>query len=86
MDCRGRSKHRADRTGLTLRNGYCERFNARLRDELLNGDIFYSLREAQIPIEQWTKHNNKKRPHSALRYRPTALEAVVPMDQRPVMH
>ena len=55
-------------------------------DELLNGEIFYSLREAQILIEQWRKHDNTKRPHSALRYRLPAPETVVPMDQRPVMH
>jgi transposase InsO family protein len=43
-------------------NGYCESFNARFSDELLNGEIFYSLREAQILIEQWRKHYNTKRP------------------------
>ena len=41
-----------------------------LRDELLNGEIFYSLKEAQIVIEQWRKHYNTIRPHSALNYRP----------------
>ena len=55
-------------------------------DELLNGEIFYSLREAQIIIESWRKHYNTKRPHSALGYRPPAPEAIVPMDQRPTMH
>jgi len=54
-----------------------------MRDELLNGEIFYSLREAQIIIESWRKHYNTKRPHSALGYRPPAPEAIVPMDQRP---
>ena len=48
---------------------YCESFNARFRDELLNGEIFYSLKEAQIIIEEWRKHYNTKRPHSALGYR-----------------
>ena len=43
-----------------------------LRDELLNGEIFYSLKEAQIVIEQWRKHYNTVRPHSALNYRPPA--------------
>lgn len=52
----------------------------------LNGEIFYSLREAQILIEQWRTHYNTKRPHSALSYRPLAPETIVPMDQRPVMH
>jgi putative transposase len=64
-------------------NGYCESFNGRMRDELLNGEIFYSLREAQIVIESWRKHYNTKRPHSALGYRPPAPEAIVPVDQRP---
>lgn len=45
-------------------------FNARFRDELLNGEIFYGLREAQLLIEQWRKHDNTKRPHSALGRRP----------------
>ena len=51
-------------------NGYCESFNARFRDELLNGEIFYTLKEAQIIIEQWRRHYNTIRPHSALGYRP----------------
>ena len=46
--------------------GYCESFNGRMRDELLNGEIFYSLREAQIIIESWRKHYNTKLPHSVL--------------------
>ena len=72
--------------GSPRENGYCESFNARFRDEFLNGEIFYSLREAQILIEEWRKHYNTKRPHSALGYRPPAPEAIVPMDQRPIMH
>ena len=72
--------------GSPWENGYCESFNARFRDELLNGEIFYSLREAQILIEQWRRHYNTVRPHSALGYRPPAPESIVPMDQRPVMH
>ncbi|MEP2984098.1 MAG: IS3 family transposase [Sulfitobacter sp.] len=72
--------------GSPWENGYCESFNGRMRDELLNGEIFYSLREAQIIIEEWRKHYNTKRPHSALGYRPPAPEAIVPMDQRPTMH
>ncbi len=72
--------------GSPWENGYIENFNARFRDELLNGEIFYSLREAQIVIEQWRKHYNTKRPHSALGYRPPAPESIVPMDQRPVMN
>ncbi|MDE4142972.1 IS3 family transposase [Phaeobacter gallaeciensis] len=72
--------------GSPWENGYCESFNARFRDELLNGEVFYSLREAEILIEQWRKHYNTKRPHSALGYRPPAPETIVPMDPRPVMH
>jgi len=72
--------------GSPWENGYCESFNGRFRDELLNGEIFYSLREAQIIIEEWRKHYNTKRPHSALGYRPPAPEAKIPMDQRPIMH
>ncbi len=72
--------------GSPWENGYIESFNARFRDELLNGEIFYSLREAQIVIEQWRKHYNTKRPHSALGYRPPAPESIVQMDQKPVMN
>ena len=42
--------------GSPWENGYCESFNARFRDELLNGEICYSLKEAQIVIEEWRKH------------------------------
>lgn len=72
--------------GSPWENGYCESFNGRMRDELLNGEIFYSLREAQIIIEKWRKHYNTKRPHSALGYRPPAPETNILVDQRPVMH
>jgi len=50
------------------------------------GEIFYTLKEAQIIIEDWRKHHNTKRPHSALGYRPPAPETIVPMATRPVMH
>ena len=72
--------------GSPWENGYRESFNARFRDELLNGKMFYSLREAQILIEQWRVHYNTVRPHSALGYLPPAPESIVPMDQRPTMH
>jgi len=72
--------------GSPWENGYCESFNGRFRDELLNGEIFYSLREAQIIIEEWRRHYNTRRPHSALGYRPPAPEAIVHMDRAPVMH
>lgn len=51
-------------------NGYVESFNGRLRDELLSGEIFYTVREAKVLIECWRRHYNTVRPHSALGYRP----------------
>jgi putative transposase len=72
--------------GSPWENGYCESFNARFRDELLKGEIFYSLKEAQIVIEEWRKHYNTVRPHSALGYRPPTPESIVPLDQKPIMH
>jgi putative transposase len=51
--------------GSPWENGYIESFNARLRDELLNGEIFYTLREAQIVIESWRRHYNTIRPHAS---------------------
>jgi putative transposase len=67
-------------------DGYCASFNGRFRDELRNGEIFYSLWEALIIIEEWRKHYNTKRSLSALGYRPPAPEAIVNMDQKPIMH
>jgi transposase InsO family protein len=64
--------------GSPWENGYIESFNARLRDELLDGEIFYSLREAQIVIESWRRHYNRVRPHAALGYKPPAPEVFVP--------
>jgi len=52
------------------KNGYCESFNGKLRDECLNGEIFYSLKEAQVVIEQWRVEYNTKRPHSATGHLP----------------
>ena len=59
-------------------NGFIESFNARLRDELLDGEIFYSLREAQVVIESWRRHYNAVRPHASLGYRAPAPEVFVP--------
>jgi transposase InsO family protein len=53
-------------------NGYVDSFNGKLRDELLNGEVFNTLREAQVLIEEWRRHYNRVRPHSALGYRPPA--------------
>ncbi|QFU07203.1 IS2 transposase TnpB [Rhodobacteraceae bacterium THAF1] len=62
--------------GSPWENGYCESFNSKLRDELLNGEIFYSLAEARVVIEAWRVHYNTARPHSSLGYRPPAPEAI----------
>lgn len=70
----------------TRGNGYCESFNARVRDGLLNGDIFYSFREARIVIESQRKYYNTKRPHNAPGYRPQAPETIVSMEPRPIVH
>ncbi len=64
--------------GSPWENGYNESFNGKFRDELLNGEIFYSLKEARIVIEQWRIHYNTVRPHSALNYQPPAPQAVQP--------
>ena len=67
--------------GSPWENGYNESFNGKLRDELLNGEIFYSLKEAQVLIEQWRRHYNEVRPHSSLGYKPPAPRAVVSGDK-----
>jgi putative transposase len=64
--------------GSPWENGYVESFNARFRDELLDGEIFYSLREAQVIIESWRCHYNTVRPHGSIGYRPPAPEVFVP--------
>jgi putative transposase len=63
--------------GSPWENGFIESFNSKLRDELLNGEIFYSLKEARILIEAWRRYYNTLRPHSALAYRPPAPEVVL---------
>lgn len=63
--------------GSPWENGYCESFNGKLRDELLNGEIFYSLKEASTVIEAWRRHYNTIRPHSSLGYQAPAPEALV---------
>ena len=61
--------------GSPWENGYIESFNGKLRDELLNLEIFDTLLEAKILIERWRREYNQIRPHSALGYRPPAPEA-----------
>ena len=64
--------------GSPWENGFIESFNARLRDELLDGEIFYTLREAEIVIESWRRHYNTVRPHASIGYRAPAPEVFVP--------
>jgi transposase InsO family protein len=64
--------------GSPWENGYCESFNGKLRDECLNGEIFYSLKEARIVIEKWRVQYNTLRPHSSLGYRPPAPVTCIP--------
>ena len=67
--------------GSPWENGYVESFNGKMRDELLNREIFYTLEEARVLIERWRKEYNQVRPHSALGYRPPAPEVL----QMPVL-
>jgi len=62
--------------GSPWENGYVESFNGKLRDELLNGEIFYTLTEAKVVVERWRNEYNTKRPHSSLGYRPPAPKTV----------
>jgi len=64
--------------GSSWENGYCESFNSKLRDQLLDGEIFFSLPEAQILIEASRQHYNGVRTHSSLNYRPPAPESFIP--------
>ena len=66
-------------SGILWENGYNESFNGKLRDELLNGEIFYTLNEARILVEQWRIHYNTARPHSSLGCQPPAPQAINPL-------
>ena len=72
--------------GSPWENGCCESVNARFRDDLLNDEICYTLKEAKIIIKQWRQHYNRKRPHSALSWRRPAPEVIMPLEHRPVIH
>ena len=63
--------------GSPWENGYIESFNGKMRDELLNREIFSTLAEAKVLIEQWRREYNQVRPHSAKGYKPPAPEAVL---------
>ena len=64
--------------GSPWENGYVESFNGKLRDELLDREIFFTVAEAKILIERWRREYNTVRPHSALGYRPPAPPAIMP--------
>ena len=64
--------------GSPWENGFIESFNARLRDELLNGEIFYSLGRPGSWSKSWRRHYNAKRPHASLGYKPPAPEVFIP--------
>ena len=69
--------------GSPWENGYNESFNSKLRDELLNMEIFYTLKEAKVLIERWRHHYNTVRPHSSLGYRPPAPKTILPIVDNP---
>jgi transposase InsO family protein len=74
--CRGRRLEGQDPPGSPWENGYCESFNGKMRDQLLNGELFYALKGAQIIIERWTIHYNTVRPHSSRGGKPPVPEAI----------
>ena len=70
-------------------NGYIESFNGKLRDELLNGEIFFTLTEAKVIVERWRQEYNTRPPHSSLGYRPPAPETIAiapPLGEVPLPH
>lgn len=68
--------------GSPWENGYCESFNGKMRDEFLNGEIFYSLKEAEVLVEKWRREYNHIRPHSSLGYKPPVPLAILPSYER----
>ena len=68
--------------GSPWENGYNESFNGKLRDEVLNVEIFDTLLEAKVLIERWRQHYNHVRPHSSLGYKPPAPETVIPSERK----
>jgi len=78
----GRGHPAVHGTGSPWENGYIESFNGKLRDELLDRELFYTLAEAQILTERWRQEYTHLRRHSALGYRPPAPEAIAPLPLR----
>ena len=72
--------------GSPWENGYVESFNGKLRDELLDREIFYTLTEAKILVERWHRQYNSVRPHSALGYRPPGARGRHASDSRPAKY
>jgi putative transposase len=70
--------------GSPWENGYVESFNGKLRDELLDSELFDTLLEARVLVERWRQDYNRVRPHSSLGYRPPAPEAVLPGPPAPL--
>ena len=79
LDSPGRRRKQKNEPGSPWENGYVESLNGKLRDELLDREIFDTLLEAQVLVERWRVHYNRVRPHSALGYRPPAPEAFQPL-------
>ena len=71
--------------GSPWENGYVESFNGKLRDELLDREVFYTLKEVEVEVEQWRREYNQIRPHSSLGYRPPAPEAIRVNELLPVL-
>ena len=71
--------------GSPWENGYIESFNGKLRDELLDREVFYTLLEVRVLTERYRRTYNQVRPHSSLGYRPPAPEALLPADSVPVL-
>ena len=71
--------------GSPWENGYIESFNGKLRDELLDREVFYTLLEVRVLTERYRQTYNRVRPHSSLGYRPPAPETMLPADTLPVL-
>ena len=71
--------------GSLWENGYVESFNGKLRDELLDREVFYTLLEVRVLTERYRQTYNRIRPHSSLGYRPPAPETILPTNLVPVL-
>jgi len=71
--------------GSPWEDGYTESFNGKLRDELLDREVFYTLLEVRVLTERYRQTYNRVRPHNSMGYRPPAPEALLPADPVPVL-